>query len=135
MPKRGQGDVKSVHLVVLAGVARGEKTGSGRELGGDVHNPLSGGNQAQGHRAPQPSGTFHRPAALRETLAPTHKRAQTGSVGGENGVLKQLSAFVDGREGVGGLVGIDADQYLHVDLLPALPDNVCRSVEDIPTWG
>src|SRR5215212_4229536 len=44
VPKRGQGNVKGVHLVVLAGVACGEKTGSGRELGGYVHNPLSGGN-------------------------------------------------------------------------------------------
>jgi hypothetical protein len=50
---------------------------------------LSGGNQAQGYGAPQPSGTFHRPAALRKTLAPTYKRAQTGSVGGENSVLKR----------------------------------------------
>jgi hypothetical protein len=61
VPKRGQGNVKGVHLVVLAGVARGEKTGSGRELGGYVHDPLSGGNQAQGYGVPQPSGTFHRP--------------------------------------------------------------------------
>jgi hypothetical protein len=46
IPKGGQGNMKGVHLIVLASVARGEKTGSGSELGGYVHDPLSGGNQA-----------------------------------------------------------------------------------------
>jgi hypothetical protein len=29
VPERGQGNVKGIHLVVLAGVTRGEKTGPG----------------------------------------------------------------------------------------------------------
>ncbi len=69
-PECGQGDVEGVHPIVLARVARGEKTGPGRELGGYVHDRLSGGDQAQGDGAPQAAGALDRLAALQETFAP-----------------------------------------------------------------
>ena len=76
-----------VHLVVLACVARGQKTGPGRELGGYVHHFLPSGDQVEGDATSQAASALHRPAASREALSPPHERTQAGPVRGEDGIL------------------------------------------------
>jgi hypothetical protein len=125
-PKRGQGNVKGVHPVVLAGVACGEKTGSGRELGGGTSTTLS------------PAATRCRATERPNPPAPSTAQRRSGKRLPQRTSERSPALLVEKTAYSSSFARSSMTarvfwwpcgdrcryQYLHVDLLPALADNV-----------
>ena len=82
------------------------------------------------HGSADAGGTFHRPAALRETLAPTLQSPQALSVGRESFVREELPVLVDGPHGVHALVGIHPYEHPH-----ATPSSTIRPRSTVARGG
>jgi hypothetical protein len=102
-----------IQLVVFAPMADGEHPHTRRELRRNIHHFLPGGEESLRERPTQTVGTFYGPSTLGKTLRPPLQRLQASPIRRELRTLQQFALFVQHRDGIGSLVRVDADQYLH----------------------
>ena len=97
----------------------------GHQLGRDAHDPLAGAEQVALHPARQVTAVLDGPQPLLpELLGPAQQREMV-LAGGAGGALAELAAeLVDRDDGVGALVGIDAQD--HMVWSPFLGDDTDR---------